>query len=122
VYGDGEHEGCHLSKNKRTQKGKQEKKIFSDKNRFYGKITLFALSGAIMIGHGARMIYQGLFTPGSSYAPNTFDLFFDWLTLAILGCFILLFAISLLYHSMEKRIPTKKPYHQQEEKSYIFPT
>ena len=56
------------------------------KNRNYIKISIFFLSGIIMIGHGARMIYQGVFIKGSTYTPNTFDLFFDWIFLLI--CFL----------------------------------
>lgn len=95
---------------------------FSKQNRFYGKITLFALSGAIMIGHGARMLYQGIFAPGSTYSPNTFDLFFDWLTLAILGCFILWFAVSVYYQGIEKKPGVRKQKTSQEEKVYSQPT
>jgi len=61
-----------------------------------------------MIGHGGRMLYQGIFVPGSSYSPNTFDLFFDWLTLAILGCFILWFALTLWYQGMGKKTAAGK--------------
>jgi membrane-bound ClpP family serine protease len=64
---------------------------------FYATIGVFLLSGAIMIGHGTRMIYQGIFAQDSVYQPNFFDLFFDWLTLAILGCFVLWFAVSQFY-------------------------
>jgi drug/metabolite transporter (DMT)-like permease len=110
-----------LNKNERIQKGKHGNKAL-DSYRFYGKITLFALSGAIMIGHGTRMLYQGIFSPGSFYAPNTFDLFFDWLTLAILGCFILWFAMSLYYQGIRKETSTGKHKSQQEEKIYLHPT
>jgi hypothetical protein len=41
-----------------------------------------------MVAHGLRMIYQGVFQPGSTYQPNIFDLYFDWLTLVILGAFL----------------------------------
>jgi hypothetical protein len=83
---------------------------------------VFALSGAIMIGHGARMMYQGIFAPGSLYAPNTFDLFFDWLTLAILGCFILWFALSLFFHDIGSKTTKRKQQTLTEEKIYSHPT
>jgi hypothetical protein len=111
-----------LNKNERTQKGKHVNKAFLNPYRFYGKITLFALSGAIMIGHGTRMLYQGIFAPGSFYAPNTFDLVFDWLTLAILGCFILWAAMSLFYNDKIKKMSIRKQQISSEEKLYSRPT
>jgi len=63
------------------------------------KTILFVLSGSIMIGHGLRMIYQGVFCKGSSYIPGTFDIFFDWLTLAVLGFIILVYGLNIFYHS-----------------------
>lgn len=89
------------------------------RNHFYLKITLFLLSGSIMIGHGLRMIYQGLFRPDSYYFPNTFDLFFDWLSLFALGCFVLWFAISQFYALY------KKSYNKEsssKNKNIIMPT
>lgn len=50
-----------------------------------------------MIGHGARMIYQGLFHPGSYYAPNMFDIIFDWATLLVLGIVLFYFGLRLYY-------------------------
>lgn len=111
-----------MNKNERTQKEKLLNITVSNKNRFYGKITLFVLSGTIMIGHGARMLYQGIFAPGSTYAPNTFDLFFDWLTLVILGCFILWFALSLFFHGAGSKTTKKKHQALAEEKIYTHPT
>jgi hypothetical protein len=86
----------------------------------YVKIFLFVLSGSIMIGHGARMIYQGLYVTGSTYAPNLFDIFFDWLVLAILGIFILSFALNTFYHkSCEKCTLDKYSY---EDDYFNYPT
>lgn len=109
-------------KKQRKNYSKQDKSIFPTSYRFFIKIILFTLSGAIMIGHGLRMIYQGLFQPGSLYAPNTFDLFFDWLTLTLLGCFILGFAISRCYHGISKKSIRKKTKSSKEESIFLYPT
>ena len=53
-----------------------------------------------MIGHGLRMIYQGTFNPGSAYVPNLFDLYFDWLTLAVLGGVLFWLGISTFYRNL----------------------
>ena len=73
------------------------------KNKVYAKIAIFFLSGTIMIGHGARMIYQGVFQKGSYYSPNTFDIFFDWASLLILGFIIIVMAFLAFYHTMERK-------------------
>lgn len=83
-------------------------RMFSRSNHVMSTIFLFVLSGAIMIGHGARMLFQGIFAPGTSYVPNTFDLIFDWLILVILGCFILWFALSLFSYHSKKKAQTKQ--------------
>lgn len=67
------------------------------------RIIIFVLSGSIMIGHGLRMLYQGIFAKGSVYAPNTFDLFFDWLSLAILGSIILYWGFSAFYQKEKEK-------------------
>lgn len=77
----------------------------------------FFLSGCIMIGHGARMIYQGVFRPKSYYSPGLFDIFFDWATLLVLGIIILSFSISAFYHMQEKKQNSKK-----EEKMFLNPS
>lgn len=68
---------------------------------FFG-ILISLFSGALMVGHGLRMIYQGVFQPGSYYAPNLFDLYFDWLILVILGCF--LFGLSCFQFYKQKSV------------------
>lgn len=78
------------------------------KNRNYIKISIFFLSGIIMIGHGSRMIYQGVFIKGSTYTPNTFDLFFDWLSLLILGIILLLISIFGYYNIFEKNTQKRR--------------
>lgn len=114
--------GMLVKKQLRNVSKRQKDSIFQHRYRFYARIILFTLSGAIMIGHGTRMIYQGLFQPGSLYAPNTFDLFFDWLTLAILGCCILWCALSLCYHGFSKKTSWKKAQTSSEETMILYPT
>jgi hypothetical protein len=53
-----------------------------------------------MIGHGARMIYQGIFCVQSIYVPNSFDIFFDWSTLMILGLLVLFYTIKSFYRNI----------------------
>jgi len=65
---------------------------------------LIIVSGAIMIGHGARMIYQGLFNPNSYYSPNLFDILFDWTTLLILGIFMFYFGLKIYYLRQQQLI------------------
>jgi len=62
-------------------------------------ISLILVSGTLMIAHGLRMIVQGVFFPTMTYQPNVFDLFFDWLTLCILGVFLFCFAAYRFYFS-----------------------
>jgi hypothetical protein len=84
------------------------------------KIFVYVISGSIMIGHGLRMIYQGVFFKGSSYFPNTFDIFFDWLTLAVLGSIIFYFGIKKFYKKTEE----KKYYliNSKNDEPFNFPT
>lgn len=66
----------------------------------YIKSIILAFSAAIMIGHGARMMYQGLFKPNSYYpapTPYSIDFYFDWLTLLILGLIVFYFVITSFY-------------------------
>ncbi len=55
-----------------------------------------------MIGHGGRMIYQGVFRPNSYYVPGTFDILFDWLTLLILGIIIFYFTLTNFYKKISE--------------------
>ena len=53
-----------------------------------------------MAAHGARMMFQGLFHPNSYYpapTPMTFDFWFDWTTLLILGLIIFYLGVSSFY-------------------------
>lgn len=66
-----------------------------------------------MIGHGARMMYQGLFHPFSYYpapTPYTIDFYFDWLTLAALGLFILLYSLRSFYRYHTHANQSLEPY------------
>ncbi len=85
------------------------------------KIIIFILSGCIMVGHGLRMIVQGIFMRGSSYFPNTFDLIFDWLTLAVLGLilFWLGFYRFYIYVSQIHKLRTQS---NQIDRIYNQPT
>ncbi len=66
-----------------------------------GKTIILVFSGLIMVAHGSRMIYQGVFNKGSYYIPNQFDIFFDWTTLAVLGLIIFYFGISGFYQKIQ---------------------
>jgi len=65
--------------------------------KFWIKTSIFLLAGTMMIAHGARMIFQGVFCQGSYYTPGIFDLFFDWLTLLIVGIIVFYYTISTFY-------------------------
>ncbi len=76
----------------------------------YSKLTKFAiiaLSGTVMIAQGSRMISQFILNPGSSYIPNLFDVFFDWMTLILFGAFVAYFGF-LEFYRKEKEILNKK--------------
>jgi hypothetical protein len=71
---------------------------FQQNQFFSSKISILILvSGALMIGHGARMIYQGIFYPNSYYSPNYFDILFDWTTLLILGIIMFYLGLKIFY-------------------------
>ncbi len=75
-------------------------------NEIKSFILIFAAS--LMIGHGARMIYQGLFLKETSYTPVLFDILLDWLTLLVLGIIMLLFGLSIFYKNMYKKHEKEK--------------
>jgi hypothetical protein len=54
-------------------------------------------AGTAAMAQAARMLYQGVFVPGSVYAPNHFDVFFDWATLAVLGAIPLSYGLYGYY-------------------------
>jgi len=81
-------------------------------NSIYLKIIPFLLAGSIMIGHGARMIYQGVIHPNSVYKPGLFDLYFDWLSLLVLGIFILSFALYNFYTGVKQHSPYDEFYQK----------
>jgi hypothetical protein len=70
------------------------------------KTILIVFSGGIMSAHGLRMIFQGIFKPNSYYpapTPASFDFWFDWTTLLILGIIIFYFGITAFYHNPDLR-------------------
>lgn len=59
------------------------------------------VAGAMMIAHGMRMMYQGLFQPGSVYPaplPTGIDFWFDWMLLAVFGCIIFIYGLHHFYN------------------------
>lgn len=50
-----------------------------------------------MLGEGARMVMMALFQQGWYYRPNTFDLFFDWVPLTVLGSLIFYQGVKSFY-------------------------
>lgn len=67
----------------------------------YGKIFLIIASGTMMLGQGARMIYEGI-KADSWYRPNTFDIFFDWSTLALAGLLLFFWGFYLFFTKYDK--------------------
>lgn len=63
------------------------------------KLRLFVIiaAGCWMFGEGARMVIMALSYQGWHYAPNMFDMFFDWVPLVILGSIFLLEGIKSFY-------------------------
>ena len=72
------------------------KKIAYLNNHFQIKTMLLLLIGMLMIAHGIRMIYQGVFEGGSSYVRATFNLLFDWITIIIFSSLMLYYLITFL--------------------------
>ncbi len=70
---------------------------------FYFKISVFLVAGIMMIGQGARMIFQGIFYKESIYKPNSFDIFFDWFTLLIFGLIIFILTLRYFYVVISKQ-------------------
>jgi hypothetical protein len=62
-----------------------------------------------MLGEGARMIFMALFHQNWFYQPNTFDLFFDWVPLTILGSLIFYEGVKSFYvESKAEQIRSKE--------------
>jgi uncharacterized membrane protein (DUF373 family) len=93
-------------------------KYFFKKNRknqtiinIYSKSIFYILVGSVMIGHASRMIYQGVFSPNSFYSPDIFDIFFDWMTLLILGSIILIYTLFGFYKKLsDTKKDNKQPF------------
>lgn len=62
----------------------------------YPKILLIVTSGMLMTAHGVRMIYEGI-KGENVYRPGTFDIIFDWTTLAIIGLIMFSWGLALFY-------------------------
>ena len=64
-------------------------------------LTMFA-AGCWMVGEGLRMVSMAIFyhDQGWYYFPGTFDLFFDWLPLVVLGGMLLHVTVAQFYHSI----------------------
>jgi len=76
-------------------------------NKSILKTLLFVLAGAMMIGHGARMMYQGLVQPHSYYpapTPHSIDFFFDWMTLFIVGIIVLGYTLFSFYKRYDNTV------------------
>ena len=78
------------------------------KNKKIVKNLIFFISGTLMIAHASRMIYQGIFQQGTSYTPNTFDLFFDWATLLMLVILVFFFSLASIYNKLNKKNKIKE--------------
>lgn len=50
-----------------------------------------------MFGEGARMVVMALFHQSWYYQANTFDLFFDWVPLTILGSILFYEGVKSFY-------------------------
>lgn len=64
-----------------------------------------------MIAHGTRMMYQGIVHPNSYYpAPtlSSFDFYFDWLTLTIVGIIVFTIALISFYKKKEENESSMK--------------
>jgi len=61
--------------------------------------VLLVFAGIAMMGQGGRMLYQGIFQPGSYYSPVLFDLFFDWGSLFLMGAVVFGWSLSKFYES-----------------------
>jgi hypothetical protein len=53
------------------------------------KQLLYIMLAASAIGQGSRMLYQGLFAPGTFYIPRGVDLWFDWGILLSFGLIVM---------------------------------
>ncbi|MDG6224568.1 MAG: hypothetical protein QCI82_03545 [Candidatus Thermoplasmatota archaeon] len=65
------------------------------------RMILIVICGIAMMGQGSRMLYQGIFHPGSYYVPVMFDLFFDWMTLFVLGTVLLALGLKGFHSSVK---------------------
>jgi hypothetical protein len=60
------------------------------------KTLTLLLVGILLIAHGVRLIYQGVFEEGSSHSLVPFNLLFDWATIIIFCSIISYYIITIL--------------------------
>jgi hypothetical protein len=68
----------------------------------YPKILLLIFAGVCMVGQGSRMIVEGILA-NKVYRPGTFDILFDWTTLAVIGLILFIWGTYLFYKELKKR-------------------
>lgn len=61
------------------------------------RLIVIIAGGCWMLGEGARMVIMGLFFQTFHYAPNLFDVFFDWVPLTIFGTIFFYEGIRIFY-------------------------
>lgn len=67
----------------------------------YPKIFLLIFAGVAMMGQGTRMIVEGVLA-NKVYRPDTFDMLFDWTTLAVAGLLVFLWGALTFYKEVKK--------------------
>jgi uncharacterized membrane protein len=80
-------------------------------------IALWTLAAICMLGQSTRMIYQGLFQPGSYYQPNGVDLVFDWLTMLVVGLALFSFVVTQFYRYVKESRERKGSQEPNETKA-----
>jgi hypothetical protein len=65
--------------------------------------------GACISGQALRVMYQFVFFPGSSYTPALFDIFFDWMSMLVVGLFLIIYATMITYRKLGEIIPVLCP-------------
>ena len=79
--------------------------MMGENKKYYLIFAIITFSAAVMIAHGARMMFQGIFKPNSYYpapTPTTIDFWFDWTILLILGIIVFSLALSTFYRNFSK--------------------
>ena len=76
-------------------------------NSKVAQYVIIAISGATMMAHGTRVIIQTIVYPNTVYKAGLFDLVFDWMTLVILGMFVVRFGVVNFYLYEKKKFEKK---------------